>query len=514
MNVQKLLKNKFFLYSLTLVAGILIGKALACLYATQDGRAKEETTLSDEEITQMWTCSMHPQIRQHKAGKCPLCAMELIAVKTSESPSAAADPDAIALSDEAAALADVRTAVVRRSAPVKEIHLYGTIKPNERLLRSLVAHVAGRIETLAVNYNGENVRKGQVVATVYSPDLLNAQQELFEAKKIEAAQPALLAAAREKLRLLKLDDKQIDALEKAEHLSSVTDVRATAGGIVVAKGVKEGDYVAQGDVLFELIDLSSVWAVFDAYEADAPYLKTGDEVEYRLQMLPGKTFSGKIAFIEPTVDKTSRTVRIRVETPNPRLELKPEMYADATVKIKLDEKAIVIPKTAALWTGKRSIAYVKRREGNIPSFKVREIELGALPGDEYIVLSGLDEGEEIAVSGVFAIDAAAQLEGKRSMMNMGEGREAVMTVQGLCDMCRQRIEKAAASAGGVSSARWESETKALHLRYDGDKTSPDVISKAIADAGHDTDKHKADDAIYNSLPDCCKYRDQDVKYPF
>ncbi|GHT04017.1 hypothetical protein FACS189423_06070 [Bacteroidia bacterium] len=362
---------------------------------------------------------MHPQIRQDHPGKCPICGMDLIPLKTADAIGEVVDSDALMLSKEAAALANIQTTVVSRSNPVKEIHLYGTIQPDERLLRSLVSHVSGRIEKLSVNFTGETIRKGQVIATVYSPDLLNAQQELLEAAKIQSVQPALLAAAREKLRLWKLTDQQIAAIEQSGTPSPLTDIVAGTSGIVTAKKVEQGDYVNPGSVLFDLADLSSVWAVFDAYEVDLPYLKNGDKVEYTLQAIPGKTVVGKIAFIDPILDRTTRTAKVRVETVNPGLQLKPEMYANAIVQASLKQNAgaIIIPKTAVLWTGKRSIVYVKQADSEMPVFKLREIELGPSLGDAYVVISGISDGEEIVTNGAFSIDASAQLEGKRSMMN-------------------------------------------------------------------------------------------------
>jgi Cu(I)/Ag(I) efflux system membrane fusion protein len=371
------------------------------------------------ENARLWTCSMHPQIKQDHPGKCPLCAMDLTPLKTADTMSEIVDPDAILLSKEAMALANIQTTKVSRGNPIKEIHLYGTIQPDERLAHSLVAHVNGRIEKLYIHFEGETVRKGQTIASIYSPDLLNVQYELKEALKLKSSQPALLEAVREKLRLRKLTGEQIAAMEQSGNISPVVDIIANTSGIVTAKKVEQGDYVGVGNVLFDLADFSSVWAILDAYEADLPYLKIGNPVEYTLRALPGKTFSGKISFIDPVLDKTTRTAKIRVETTNRDLLLKPEMYVDATVKapVKQNANGIVIPKSAILWTGKRSIVYVKQTNSEAPVFKLREIELGPSLNDSYLVISGINAGDEIVTSGAFTIDASAQLEDKQSMMN-------------------------------------------------------------------------------------------------
>jgi Cu(I)/Ag(I) efflux system membrane fusion protein len=439
--------------------------------------------------------------------------MDLIPVTTAGSFTDAGDPDAITLSKEAVALADIQTVKAERGKAAKEIRLYGTIRPNERLARAQVSHVSGRIEKLFVHFAGETVRQGQVIASVYSPDLQNAQQELLEAAAIEGSQPSLLAAAREKLRRWKLTGEQIASIERSGNVSPLIDIVANTGGIVTAKRVEQGDYVESGTALFDLTDLSSVWAVFDAYEADLPYLKTGDRVEYTLQALPGKRYTGRISFIDPALDKTTRTAKVRVETPNPDLSLKPEMYAGAVIHASLGKRSgeIIIPQTAALWTGKRSIVYVKQPGSDMPVFKLREIELGSSLGDSYIVLSGLAEGEEIVSAGVFAVDASAQLESRRSMMNnngapdAGEAH-AMLMVQGLCEMCRKRIETAAKGVAGVVSATWDRQTRQLRFSHRPQETSPDAVAQAVARAGHDTENYKAGNNVYDALPECCHYR--------
>ncbi|MDR1557424.1 MAG: efflux RND transporter periplasmic adaptor subunit, partial [Tannerellaceae bacterium] len=369
-----------------------------------------------------------------------------------------------------------------------------------------------RIEELFVSFTGETIRQGQKIATLYSPELLNAQQELLEAAKIRSA--PLLDAAREKLRLLKLTDTQIAAIEQSGQTAPLIDIVANTEGVVTARKVAQGDYVNPGSVLFELTDLSTVWAMFEAYEADLPYLKTGDVVTYTLQALPGKRYTGRIAFIDPLLNKTTRTAKVRVETANTHRLLKPEMYARGIVEASPGgyENSLVVPKTAVLWTGRRSIVYVKQPDTPTPIFALREIELGPSLGDDYIVLSGIGEGEEIVSSGTFAVDASAQLEGKRSMMNneapaATQGTHARLTVQGLCEMCKERIENAAGKINGVIFASWEMETKQLHLEYDPEQTSVDEVARSVALSGHDAGTHKAGDKTYDALPDCCKYRE-------
>jgi Cu(I)/Ag(I) efflux system membrane fusion protein len=425
--IKKITNHPYFRYGLILLAGLFLGWLLFSggnrKQSSQQTAVVEEAHDHEAEAT-IWTCAMHPQIRMEEPGQCPICGMDLIPLQTTGSSEASIDPDAIQLSAEAAALANVQTTIVSRQDPVKEVRLYGTIQVDERLSQSQTSHVSGRIEKLHVSFTGESVRRGQPIATIYSPELLNAQQELIEAVKMKEMQPALLDAVREKLRLWKLTDEQIAHLEQSGEVSPLIDVTATTSGIVISKNVNQGDYVNTGTVLFDVANLSQVWAIFDAYESDLPFLKLGDRLEYTLQSLPGKTFSGRISFINPILDPSTRTAKVRVETANPRMELKPEMYATAHIQASLKQynNEIVVPKSAILWTGKRSIVYVKQPDTEIPAFMLREIELGPSLGDAYVVLTGINDGDEIVTNGAFTIDASAQLAGKRSMMNDEAGR--------------------------------------------------------------------------------------------
>lgn len=445
----------------------------------------------------VWTCSMHPQIKQDKPGKCPICGMDLIPLRKSGNDHENVDPSAIQLSEEAIALANVQTSRVSKENPVKEVRLYGKIAPDERSLQSQTAHVGGRIESLAVDFTGETVRTGQTLATLYSPDLFTAQQELLEAIKMQ--QPALIKAAREKLQLWKMTDAQITAIQQSGTTSPTVEIKSNTSGIVMSKRVSQGDYVSQGAVLFDVANLSKVWAMFDAYETDLPFLSKGDPVSFTMQAFPGKVFKGRIAFIDPIVNPTSRTSRVRVEVANPGMELKPEMYATAIVDAPLKgyKDQIIVPQTAVLWTGKRSIVYVKQPDMSTPTFQMREVELGPSLGNAYVILKGLSNGEEIVTNGVFSIDASAQLEGKTSMMNNDgntahptQSEHAMFGVKGACDMCKQRIEDAAKSVKGVTSASWDKEAQMIHLQFNPEQTSADAIAKAIAKAGHDNDKYK------------------------
>lgn len=422
--INEALKRSYLKYLLILFVGL----ALGWLFFHSSGSKDKAEATAKKEVHEhkhtIWTCSMHPQIKMDKPGKCPICGMDLIPLKDSGSSgdsSANIDPNAVQLSEEALALANVQTTIVNSENPVKDLRLYGKIQPDERLMQSQTATVSGRVERLWVNFTGESVKKGQTLASVYSPEIYTAQQELLETARMSNSQQKtyLLDAAREKLRLWNLTDQQIAAIEKSGKTSPFVEIKATTSGKVIAKQVNKGDYINQGSVLFQIADLSRVWAVFQAYEGDLPFLKPGNKIDFTLQAIPGKVFSRKISFIDPVINPSTRTAGIRVELNNSDGKLKPEMFVTGNVKASLakSKDQLVIPQSAVLWTGKRSVVYVKTPGTSVPTFTLREIELGPSLSGAYVVLSGLASGEEIVTNGAFAIDASAQLDGKQSMMN-------------------------------------------------------------------------------------------------
>jgi membrane fusion protein, copper/silver efflux system len=424
------MKQKLFLSLILLITGVFIGWLFF-----HPSHKNEVTAIQSVEPAKssIWTCSMHPQIKLSEPGKCPICGMDLIPLVNSGSSSV--DPGAVHLSLDAAELANVLTSAVTKLKPVKEVRLYGKVQADERLFQSQVAHISGRIERLSVNFTGEPVTKGQVLAEIYSPELITAQQELLETVKTKLLQPELYEASKEKLRQWKLTDDQIAKIEKSGIVQNNFEVVSLANGTVTTKSVTTGDYVTQGTILFEIADLSKVWVMFDAYESDLQFLHKGDNISFSLQAMPGINFKGNIAFVDPVIDPVTRVAKVRVETGNQNGKLKPEMFATGIVFTTLNEYSdiIVIPKTAVLWTGKRSVVYVKQPGADEPIFKLREIGLGPMLGESYVITDGLTEGEEIVTSGTFSIDAAAQLEGKPSMMNQTGGKTNIMPGMGMPD---------------------------------------------------------------------------------
>lgn len=365
----------------------------------------------------VWTCSMHPQIRMDKPGKCPICGMDLIPLSQAGSPDI--DQDAVRLTKEAALLASVQTSVVSRQKPVKEVRLYGKVQVDERSVQSQVSQMPGRIEKLMVNFTGETIKKGQPLAVIYSTELITAQQELLEASKTRQSQPDIYEAVKSKLRQWKLTDSQIADIENSGKVKDNFEILSNTNGVIIDRRVNNGDQVDKGTVLFDVADLSHVWVMFDAYESDLPLIKTNDMISFTIEALPGVNFTDKIVFIDPVIDPVTRVAKVRVEINNQSGRLKPEMFATGIVKSNLDQyrDKLVIPQSAVLWTGTRSIVYVRLPDIEEPVFKMREIELGPWLGNSYVVVNGLNEGEEIVTNGTFSVDASAQLAGKPSMMN-------------------------------------------------------------------------------------------------
>ena len=380
---------------------------------TEEHSSQDMAASTSEEV---WTCSMHPQIRQNEPGDCPICGMELIPVGSPVSD----DPLVLTMTQDAVELSNIQTSTVGSlgKLPGKEIKLSGKVKADERNASSLVAHVPGRIEGLNISFTGEYVRKGQKLATIYSPELITAQRELLESHKLKDINKNLVSATRNKLRYWKISEEQIQKIEQSGDIQESFGIYADASGIVTDRRVAVGDYVKVGQALFSLMNLRRVWVVFDAYESDLASIQVGNQIEFTTPALPDKTFNANVTFIDPVVNPNTRTVSIRTEIGNIKANLKPEMLVNGTYKKRATGKSqMTIPKSAVLWTGRRSVVYVKVPDVNIPSFQYREIEIGESIGANYEVLNGLEFGEEVVTYGSFSIDAAAQLNNQISMMN-------------------------------------------------------------------------------------------------
>jgi membrane fusion protein, copper/silver efflux system len=320
--------------------------------------------------------------------------------------------------------------VRRMDDPSAEVRLLGRVEPDERTSKTVTAWVGGRIDRLHVKVTGERVRAGQTIATLYSPEVLAAHQDLIAARRqvdrMKAASEtarsgaeAALGAARERLRLLGVADERLRAMEAADQPARQLEIRTPFPGTVIERLATEGSYVTTGEPLYRIADLSRVWVQLDAYERDLAALRVGQAVRITVESLPGETFEGKITFIDPTVDTQRRTARVRVEVGNPQGRLRPGTFAQAIVQGQpgtTAERPLVIPHTAPLFTGRRSVVYVEVPDAERPTYESRVVRLGTRAGDVYPVVAGLAEGERIVTSGAFALDADLQIRGGASMM--------------------------------------------------------------------------------------------------
>lgn len=475
------MKNKIIIIaSVGALAIFAVGFWLGGRGGAQSG-ADQTAAESSESAIQFWTCSMHPQIRQPEPGQCPICGMDLIPVTGEQSAGSSLGPRELALSPAAMKLAEVETVPVERKFVSKPVRMVGKVEYDETRLAYITARVPGRLDRLYVDYTGVPVEKGDHMVYLYSPELLQAQQELIQAlataRELENSESTLLreraestiTSSQEKLRLWGLSDEQIQEIEDRKKPSDHLTINSPISGIVVHKNALEGMYVNEGTQIYTIADLSELWVKLDAYESDLPWIHYGQEVEFETEAYPGDVFKGQIAFIDPVLDPQTRTVKVRVNVQNPDGKLKPEMFVRAVVRsnIALGGK-VMDPDLAGKWISPMHPEVIRDEPGNCPicgmplvsaeslgyvpadqtkesaplvipssaplitgpravvyvavpgkegHFEGREIVLGPRAGKYYIVKQGLQAGELVVAHGNFKIDSAVQIMAKPSMMS-------------------------------------------------------------------------------------------------
>ncbi|WP_420457784.1 efflux RND transporter periplasmic adaptor subunit [Neolewinella sp.] len=418
--------------TITIAFALLIGLLGGyLLFSGTPPSADEQAPQTTE--AEIWTCSMHPQIQRDEPGDCPICGMDLIPLDAASS----TDPTVLTMSEAAVAMARVRTTEIGSGgadnpAAATAIQLTGRLALDESSATVQSVNYPGRLERLLVTYAGEEVRAGQQIGTIYSPELVVAQEELLEATKLASLSPQLLTAARNKLRNLKISDERIAEIERSGEVITNFPVYAERGGTVLEVRARVGDYVMAGEALYTLTNLNQLYALFDAYEGDLSRVREGNRIDFTVASLPEQTFTARVTFIDPLIDPQTRTATIRAEVSNRSGRLKPQMFIRGTLapaaapRTEADER-LAVPKSAVLWTGERSVVYVEVPDTEVPTYQFREVELGPATGDGYAVQSGLEAGERVVSNGAFQLDAAAQLRNQSSMMNRDvviQGREA------------------------------------------------------------------------------------------
>lgn len=378
-----------------------------------------------------WYDPMAPGSKFDKPGKSPFMDMQLLPKYADEEPSAGAGGQAgaptVSLSAEAIRATGVATVPVTRQDLKHEIRAVGTIEADETKLERVAARVPGRIERLHVNFAGQPVRRGAPLYALYSPDLVSTQREyllaleqqrrLSASGSTEAAESAreLVRAARDRLKLWGIGEGQIRELERSGRAQLTLTFVSPISGTVLQKNVIAGQYVQEGTEMYLLADLSSVWLVAQVYEFELGRLRTDQPAVVTTSASPGRSFEGRIAFIEPVLDQQTRTARVRIVLPNRNGQLKPGMFADARLQVPIEE-GLSVPRSAVIDTGTRRVVYVERAPG---TFQPREVTLGATAGDRVAVLDGLKEGEKVVAAANFFIDSQAQLSGGASVQWSG-----------------------------------------------------------------------------------------------
>lgn len=474
-------------HTAALIAVLLIITALVIGYRLgrpapepADETAAVEPASSGE--PQMYTCSMHPSVRlPDPDAKCPICFMDLIPVTDD---GGAGNELRISLSEAAVKLSQIETAPVGRFFPIADVRLFGKLTYDETSVARITAYFPGRLDRLFVNYIGVPVARGDHLAEMYSPRLLATFEEVRQARValdesattseiVRTSTRQTLEAARGKLRLFGLTDAQIADAEAGKATGDRLTVYSPISGIVTHLAAREGDYVETGSPVATVADLSRLWLDLESYESQLPLLRWGQRVTFTVEAHPGEVFEGRIAFIEPMVDETTRTAAARVAVENKDRRLKPGMFASAVVRTRVAddgavvndelagrwvspmhptvvkdgpgqcdicgmdlvpaeslgfvgdpssiEEPLVIPRSAVLFTGTRSVVYVEIPETEQSTYEGREVVLGPRAGEFYIVREGLSRGERVVVNGAFRIDSAMQIAAKPSMMTPAGG---------------------------------------------------------------------------------------------
>ncbi|MBI3415507.1 MAG: efflux RND transporter periplasmic adaptor subunit [Verrucomicrobia bacterium] len=365
--------------------------------------------------------AMHPWVTSDKPGKCTVCGMALVPVYEGDA-GFALDSGLVTLSSNSINVLHVQTEEVKRRPLERALRVAGTIDDSDTQHRRLSAYVDGRIEKLFVNYLGAEVIAGQPLASFYSPMLLAAEREYVTLRCQDHSKLAggllvehqrLVDAATQRLLRLGLAQSQINALPQKSENDSYTEILAPMSGTVVAREVYAGQYVKEGDRLFELGDFATMWFVFDAYERDLAWIQPGQSVEVTTPARPGKIYSAAITFIDPNLNETTRSAKVRVEIPNPlveengvkRRELFHKLYAQGVVKVVVPD-ALTVPRGAVLSPGAQPVVYVEKGGG---AFEQRRVRLGRAGDEFWEVLAELDEGDRVVTTGNLLIDAQAQL---------------------------------------------------------------------------------------------------------
>jgi Cu(I)/Ag(I) efflux system membrane fusion protein len=366
-----------------------------------------------------WVDPMHPAYKSDKPGTAPDCGMDLVPVYEGDAgPAGSAQSNVsgysnVKLTPERQQLIGVQTGFAETRPLGRTVRTVGRVAIDETRLHKVTTKFDGYIEKLYVDYTGKEVRRGQPLFSVYSPELLATQQEYLLALKAAKQSPLLLDAARRRLQLWDISAADIRRLEQTGATRKSLVISSPANGFVTTKNAIEGARITAGEPMFELADLDRVWILADVYESELSFVSVGTRAKITPSYLPGRTFSGKVTFIAPTVDPMTRTAKVRVEVDNRDGALKPEMFADVVIE-EPARNVTVIPESAVLATGTRSVLFVVKDDG---SFEPREVETGTKSDRLIEIRRGVEPGEKVATQANFLIDSESRLKAALARMS-------------------------------------------------------------------------------------------------
>ncbi len=414
-----------------------------------------------------YVCPMHPQIIRDEPTSCPICGMDLVPVEQ-EADGDSTEGPVVTVSSAVINSLGVRTAAVERGRLWRRIDTVGYVDYDESRVGHIHLRTEGWIERLHVKSEGDRVRKGTPLFQLYSPSLVTAQEEYLQA--LSVGNKALIRASRERLSALGFNVRQIDALSSRRKVQQRVTIYAPQNGIVASLNVREGMFVKPITEVLSLADLSSVWVLAEVFEQQADWVKVQQTAEVRLSFLPGRIWEGQVEYIYPSLDPKTRTLKVRLQFDNPEEVLKPNMYADVSIFGGAKEDVAFIPREGLIRTGKQQRVIVELGKGR---FGARTVTPGIESGDWVEIISGLQEGEKIVVSGQFLIDSEASL--KASLMRMADvasdqGSEKepvnVTTVSGVLKQFFPDSRKANLQHDAIPSLGWPAMTMEFDLGAD------------------------------------------------
>lgn len=379
---------------------------------------------SNKNEKEYWTCTMHPQVHKDGPGSCPICGMDLIKKVVDDTADVSPKSDMegmITLTTNKQILANVSTIKIKMENLKKELTAYSYLDFVEQNRKTIPAKFNGRIEKLFVDKTGDYIKKGQPLFEIYSPDLVQAQNDyLIALSNNKNNNNSLLEASRKKLELFGLTSNQIEDIKNSGKINLTLTYFSPVSGTVIEKKVQEGMYVNEGTTIYEVAELSTLWNIAEINETDLSTVKVGSKVKLKLKAYPGEEFTGRVTFIYPVINPQTRTVKVRSEFSSFNNKLKPQMYGETIFSADAGT-GLLIPADAIIFTGNRSVVWIKTSDG---MFEARDVNVGSRFGEKYQILSGLTEGDEVAASGGFLIDSESQLKtGKSTGSDNMEGMD-------------------------------------------------------------------------------------------